>query len=434
MEQTLEPTRRTDRILMLDATRGIAVLGILLMNITGFGLPNAYDNPTNWGGSTGLDLYTWRISALLFEGTMRGLFTLLFGAGVLLFLDRHTERNEGVPPTDLYYRRTVWLIVFGLINGYVLLWDGDILFYYGVVGLLLYLFRNMNVGSLFISAALALAIQTGITVGEWAGYQWAEEAAVEARQLRSAGMPLEEDQAAAIETFEDIQRDFQPTLEDQQTFIDAVRKSYASAMEVIVPRTWYVHTGFFLRHGLFESMSMMLLGMALYRCGFLTGQTSTRTYVAVAVAGYIIGLAVNSFEIAQLEAAGFTPRALMKSYLTYDLGRIPLTLAHIATIGLIFHAGLWQRAMSVMGSVGQMALTNYLSQSLLCLFLFTGAGLAWFGQLSRFELYYVVLGIWAVQIVWSRWWLSRFQFGPCEWLWRTLTYWRVQPLRRMQTD
>src|SRR5688500_10018130 len=131
MSSTPVPTERGERIGMLDTTRGIAVLGILIMNITGFGLPLAYDNPTNWGGHEGADLAVWRIASLFFEGTMRGLFTLLFGAGALLFLQRHEVRTPGLRAADLYFRRTLWLIVFGLVNGYLLLWPGDILFYYG---------------------------------------------------------------------------------------------------------------------------------------------------------------------------------------------------------------------------------------------------------------------------------------------------------------
>ena len=140
---------------MLDATRGIAVLGILIMNITGFGLPRAYDDPTNWGGSDGLNLAAWRIAALFFEGTMRGMFTLLFGAGALLFLQRHAARNPGLLPADLYFRRTMWLIVFGLVNAYLLLWPGDVLYYYGVVGLLLFVCRNVGPRKLIVAAAVS---------------------------------------------------------------------------------------------------------------------------------------------------------------------------------------------------------------------------------------------------------------------------------------
>ena len=101
---------------------------------------------------------------------MRGLFTLLFGAGALLFLQRHAARNPGLLPADLYFRRTMWLIVFGLVNGYLLLWDGDILFYYGVVGLLLFVFRNVAPRKLIVAAAVIMILQTAVTVIEWYGY------------------------------------------------------------------------------------------------------------------------------------------------------------------------------------------------------------------------------------------------------------------------
>src|SRR6185436_6770383 len=142
-----------------DATRGIAVLGILLMNITGFGLPQSYDDPTNWGGHEGLNLTTWRIAALLFE------------AGALLFLQRHAARHTGLLPADLYFRRTMWLIAFGLVNAYVLLWSGDILYYYGVVGLLLFVFRNVAARKLIVASAIIMILQTAVTVVEWRGYR-----------------------------------------------------------------------------------------------------------------------------------------------------------------------------------------------------------------------------------------------------------------------
>jgi len=117
MTTLLAPTEREERLGMLDTTRGIAVLGILIMNITGFGLPNSYDDPTNWGGSEGANLTVWRIAALFFEGTMRGMFTLLFGAGALLFLQRHAARNPGLLPADLFFRRTMWLIASSIFSG-----------------------------------------------------------------------------------------------------------------------------------------------------------------------------------------------------------------------------------------------------------------------------------------------------------------------------
>lgn len=430
---TLAPTEREERIGMLDATRGIAVLGILIMNITGFGLPRAYDDPTNWGGSDGLNLAVWRIAALFFEGTMRGMFTLLFGAGALLFLQRHAARNPGLLPADLYFRRTMWLIVFGLVNAYLLLWPGDILFYYGVVGLLLFVCRNAGPRKLIVAAAVILVLQTAVTVGEWYGYREASVAAARAQQARSSGKALTAAQSQAIENLARINEEFKPSPDDIEKEVSRVRKSYVSALGLVAPKSWYYQTTFFLQHGLLECLGMMLLGMALLKYGVLTGEASRRVYTNLALVGYAIGLAVNWFETSNLIRAAFSAEALIASYLTYDLGRIPTTLGHIGLIGLLYKASPLSAAMRNLSAVGQMALTNYLTQSLICMVLFTGAGLALFGQLERHELYYVVAAIWIVQLIWSPLWLRRFRFGPLEWLWRSLTYWQRQPLKNEVT-
>jgi uncharacterized protein len=430
MSTPLEPTRSAERIAMLDTTRGIAVLGILLMNITGFGLPNAYDDPTNWGGADGANLAVWRTMALLFEGTMRGLFTVLFGAGALLFLERHAARSPGLRPADLYFRRTIWLIVFGLFNGYVLLWDGDILFYYGVTGFLLFVFRNLTPRRLIACAVAALALQTLVTTFEWAGYREMQTEAQAAQDVQATGESLSAAQREAIEALESLEEDFKPTRETLEGMIAAVQSGYAGAFGVISERTWYTHTDFFFRHGLLDCLGMMLLGMALFKLGVLTGAVSSRVYLRMMIVGYALGLAVNAFEMTRLERAGFTVQALIESYLTYDLGRASMTLGHIGLIGLLCRAPALAAAMRTLAAVGQMALTNYLSQSLICLFVSTGAGLAMFGELERHELYYVVAAIWIVQLVWSPLWLAHLRFGPAEWLWRSLTYWRRQPMRR----
>src|ERR1044072_3489536 len=210
MSPSLAPTEREERIGMLDTTRGFAVLGILIMNITGFGLPNAYDDPSNWGGSDGANLAVWRIAALFFEGTMRGMFTLLFGAGALLFLQRHAARNPGLLPADLFFRRTMWLIAFGLLNAYVLLWSGDILYYYGLVGLLLFVFRNVAPRKLVAASAVIMILQSAVSVSEWHEYKDAGDAAAAAQLARSSGKELTEQQTAAIDTFASINEQFKP--------------------------------------------------------------------------------------------------------------------------------------------------------------------------------------------------------------------------------
>lgn len=416
------PTSFSERIHILDTTRGIAVLGILLLNITGFGLPFAYEDPTNWGGHEGKDLIAWRTVSLFFEGTMRGLFTLLFGAGVVLFLQRHRSRDPHGPVAKLYYRRTVCLILFGLINSYIFLWDGDILFYYGVTGLILYFFSNLSPRILILCAAVAMAAQTSATIYEYSNYHEVQQAAEVARQAQHDATTLTPAEHAALTEYLSIQQEFKPSHLQLQYLIEAVRESYTSAFHYVAQRAFFVQTSFFFRHGFGDVFSFMLLGMALLKMGVLTGAAPRRAYAWMAVVGYTLGLTVNAFETVSYERSGFSVDVLMRSYLTYDLGRLPMTLGHVGAIMLIHRYGVLVKTQQVFAAVGRMALTNYLAQSVICMFLFTGAGLALYGQLERHELYYIVLAIWLAQLLWSPLWLSRFQFGPAEWVWRKMTY------------
>jgi uncharacterized protein len=148
--------------------------------------------------------------------------------------------------------------------------------------------------------------------------------------------------------------------------------------------------------------------------------------------GYGFGLSVNALEIRHVLANPEDPAASMLPWtLTYDLGRIPTTLGHVALAMLVVRAGVFRSLLRPFAAAGQMALSNYLAQSVICLLLFTGLGLGWFGQLERHQLYYVVFAIWAVELAWSPWWLARYQFGPMEWLWRSLTRWQRQPMRKI---
>jgi len=148
------------RLESLDFVRGCALFGILLMNINGMGLGPAYDNPTIAGGATGINLWTWMFFNVGFEGTQRALFSMLFGAGVILLSSR-LEASDRKDAADIFFRRNLWLIVFGLVNAWLFLWVGDILYYYGITALFLYAFRKLagrtllaiGIGSLLLGAA-----------------------------------------------------------------------------------------------------------------------------------------------------------------------------------------------------------------------------------------------------------------------------------------
>jgi uncharacterized protein len=350
------PTSERERIFALDVLRGIAVLGILWMNIIGFGLPNAYLNPANAGGTEGADFAFWVASSLFLEGTMRGLFTLLFGAGVVLYASRLEAAGLGLRSADYYFRRTIWLVVFGLVNAYLLLWNGDILFTYGIVGLFLCVFRDLSARTLLRIAVPVLCLQTVVATAELFELRDLAARAATAQQLRDGGAEFDHEQESAIEDYE-------------------------------------------------ERLS----------CERPTADKQARACWTMLVGGWSIGITVNALEIAwQLRNEFSVDSVLTVWSLTYDLGRIPLTLGHLACVLLLLRGGAFRRTFGVLAQVGRMALTNCLAQSVLCLFVFTGVGFALFGQLQRHELYYVVAAIWALQLAWSPWWLARYRFGPME--------------------
>jgi len=175
----------------------------------------------------------------------------------------------------------------------------------------------------------------------------------------------------------------------------------------------------------------MVLGMALVRTGVLTGHRSTRFYAIAAAACYLIGLPMVILGIIDNEAHSFEPvRAALVGTPANAIGSLPVALGHAALLLLVVKLGALKLLRRALSAVGQMAFTNYLSQTIICTTLFYGYGFGLYGKLDRPALLAIVIAIWALQLVWSPLWLARFRFGPAEWLWRSLTYFRLQPMRR----
>jgi uncharacterized protein len=427
---SLHPTYKAERIGALDTIRGISLFGILLMNITGFGLYRAYFDPTNNGGSTGWDLNVWWMNMLLFEGTMRGMFSMLFGAGILLFTGRIIQNETGSTVTDLFFRRLMWMILFGVIHCYLLLWEGEILYTYGIVGMFAFSFRHLKPKHLLIGAAFILLVQTSFSVKDYFTLKSAITESTAAKAKQTTGSALSKEESAAIENWNGIAAREKVTPEQVKDEMTARSKGYWSIVKHKLPENQYMQTSFLYFINFWDTLAMMLWGMAFFKMGVLTAAKSNRFYWMMALIGYSVGLATNYFEAAHIVAENFSILSFSRHFLTYQLGRAGMTCGHVALIMLFVKSGILSWLRNSLAAVGQMAFTNYITHSIICNFIFLGYGLSMYGKLHRHELYYIVIGIWIFQLIISPIWLKYFRFGPLEWVWRSLTYWQKQPFKK----
>ena len=414
------------RIEALDFVRGVALFGILLMNITGFGLPDAYTNPNNAGGATGANLTAWIITQIGFEGTQRALFSMLFGASVILLTTR-LEASGRADATDIYFRRNLWLVALGFVNAFVLLWYGDILYAYGVTALFVFAFRKMAPKWLLTIGVFALLLGTA-----WSGYETYDmirkhDAYQAAVAVRDGGAELSPEQQTAISAWEGARTAFKSPPERIERATKEVTGGWWTAFQRVARINGFWQSWGLYRY-FFDIFGMMLIGMALYRTGVLTLERRTRLYVAMMLGGYAVGLAVNVAETRWILTHNFSAISFAQANLSYDLGRLAMTIGHLGALLLFVRSGALGILRRALAAVGQMAVTNYLMHSVIMAILFVGLG--WFNQLERHQLYYIVFAVWAAQLVLSPLWLRYFRFGPVEWLWRYLTYLKRPPFRR----
>ena len=416
-----------NRIETLDVLRGFALLGILLMNILGFGMVyHAYSNPGfDLTSAWSLNKVVWLGMELTVEGAMRALFSILFGAGVLLF-----TTGDSAKSARIHYKRMFWLLLFGLFNAFILLMYGDILITYAIAGCLLFLINGWSPRTLLICTGILLLITSlfhGSTNFGLAKIQIAYE------QVEAAANPemLSERVRSDAMIWEEVLAESAP---NQTAINDEVAQrggSYASAFAWNADRmqeTLLVALPLFL---IWDVLIMMLLGMYLFQVGVLQGNRSLTFYKRLTLSGFALGLAINAFEISTALASQFSLiSTLPYTQVTYHWGRLGMALGYIGLFGWLCHSDVATRFKAGLAAVGRMALTNYLLQSAICLVLFTGLGFGLVGTLQRATLYLIVVLIWLAQICFSLWWLMRFQFGPAEWLWRYLTHGKAPAMRR----
>jgi uncharacterized protein len=400
------PVEQTARIVSIDVLRGFAVLGILIMNIQSFSMVGAaYMNPHAYGDLTGANYGIWFLSHLLADSKFMTIFSLLFGAGVVLMASR--REDTGRPAAGVHYRRTFWLIIFGLLHG-LCLWYGDILFMYGVCGLFVFLFRRrsprflMIVGLSLVAVASLLTMFFQVTMPYW------PPGAVE-------GMEADW---------------WMPPPDLVQAEVDAYRGGWSDQQTVRAPAAIFMQTTHFLMETLWRCGGLMLVGIALFKLGVFSANRSRAFYLRMTSLGFGLGLPIVFFGVLYRNQSNWDVRSAFMGGGQFNYwGSLLVAAGWIGAVMLACKRPEAGRFTRPLAAVGQMALSCYLLQTIICTTIFYGHGLGLYGSVERVGQATIVIAVWAFLLWFCPFWLKRFRFGPFEWLWRSLTYWKVQPIR-----
>lgn len=402
VDPRLAPVAQADRIQALDAMRGLGVLGILAVNAITFAMPigvfqspNLSPFPLEGASATG-----WWVMHVFFEAKFIALFSMLFGISVFLI---GGERHD-VARTVLLRRRLGWLALFGVLHG-ALFWFGDILLLYAICGFGMLWARSWSGLKLTIVGASVWLVLGFASYGLMAAMAFAPPEALD---------PMKDGMGVSAQAIQDA--------------LAAHRQlPFGSSWENF--KSWGTYApGAIIGYGI-STVGLMMLGLGLFKLGVLSGRAPAWVYALLIAAG-----AVTLFFIAQTSsatlAAGFPfPHSLAEPANDIFAPVVALAYASVMILVLRFGAGLM---LGPLKAVGRMAFTNYLTQTLIMTTIFyTGRGLGWFGLMDWPQLWMVVGCVWVAQLIWSPLWLSRFEMGPLEWVWRRLTYARPVPLRKV---
>lgn len=382
-----------DRIVLLDSLRGLAILGILICNIPlAFEPEGVAESVPFWPhGQAPASLAVWWITQVFFQQKFYTLFGMLFGASILLVGGEGDERDR----TVMIVKRLLALLVIGFLHG-LFLWQGDVLSYYAIVGLVGLLARSWSPKWLLTAGIVLHLVVNGRKL-------W--------RPLSRAAMfdkPMPPEMLARI-------------AKDAREQTAAYQGDFLSSLAANLDGYWEFFVGSWKWPPIWPMavLSLMLIGMGLFKIGWLKGQASPAVHkamVAIGAGAMVLVAAVWSFYVA------VPSHPVLLNGLAYWMQSITapaVSLGYLALLALALRHPPWRAIPAVLAPVGQMAFTNYLMQSVVMTVLsYGGRGPALYGKLDRPALAGIVVLTWIAQILWSRWWLDRFTMGPLEWLWR----------------
>jgi uncharacterized protein len=411
--------KNPERIQHLDIIRGIALLGILLMNIQSFAMPSsAYANPSSWGEFSGINYWYWMFNHIFADGKFINIFSMLFGAGICLFAEN--ADRKGLNGLKLHYRRNIWLLLFGLVHAYFI-WHGDILYSYALCSFWVVLLRNASQKTLWIIAMVLLIAGSGVNALL----------------------------AIAVSTFppdlyQELLQFWQPSAIQHELEIAAYTGSFNQQMQQRSMEALSMQTEVFFSYFIFRGTALMLIGMALFKSGFFSGlscddsslrcgnqlsrKSVTQFYTSVAIAGIGVGTLLTGLGAYYTNQSNFDFNYAISAGTEWNSwGSLASAIGYIALIVLAIEKRWLQSLLPRFAAVGQMAFSHYIAQSLIGTFIFYGWGLSLFTQVERAAQFLIVAAIWGFQLWISPMWLRRCHFGPLEWLWRCLTYCKWQP-------
>lgn len=404
------------RYLEMDALRGFAVMGILAINIAAFAQPEmAFVNPLVSIHGSDLDIASWAANFVLFDGKMRGLFSLLFGASTALVIERASA--SGQPAAKVHFSRMFWLALFGLFH-FFFLWMGDILFLYAVSGCVLFLFRNWSAERLIKWGVISYAIGSVLLIASFASML------LLLQQAGQANPPQD-----VLDEISKIYAEMGTLPADVAAETARLQGGFSALLNYKFFEQWNVQLQN-LMLGPIETIPLMMIGMGLYKNGFILGQEDRVTYRKIAVGMMAIAIPIFIMLAAIAYAQDFNTIWMMNITQAWStLPRLLMIIGYVALFILIIQRFQNSALLLRVAATGRAAFSNYLGTSIVMTFIFYGWGLGYFEQFGRFALQLFVLGAWILMLLWSQPWLMRFRYGPLEWLWRSLARRQPQPMR-----
>ncbi len=403
----------------IDVVRGVAVMGILLMNIIAFAMPeNASLAPGTWRPDSFGNHAIWAANFILIDNKMRGLFSMLYGASMLILVTR-TEESGGNGMAR-HYKRSFWLLLFGLIH-YYLIWDGDILSLYAMTGCIAVLFHRMR-------ARRLIAVSMLCFIGQFLLWSGIFASTIEADRLAR----LPGTSTAILKVAEENRQDWGATnSKETLEHVKVHRSGYAAILHDRAVENGSMPLNLLILYGM-ETLGLMLLGMALVKNGLLTGNWTTQDEVRLAKAAYLVAVPGMVLLTLMCMVRGWDPVETMLSSVLWSIPfREAMTVGHAAFLVMIAKRFAGSALSGRISAVGKTAFTNYLGTSVVMTTIFYGYGFGLFGHVTRAQAYLFCFAAFGIMLLWAKPWLTRFQQGPLEWLWRSLTEGRLMPLRRI---